>query len=459
MGFGGAIGGAIGAVGSIASGIIGMKGAEMASDAYGDAAAAAAKVQKDIHKDIKERLDPYEQVGAYAIDELFGYSKEYRDLKEDTADVTKRLEESRKKLAKVIRKKKGAEEIDLRKRQVRRLERMEREQLAEMEAIKEPGLLDKYPELEPYPDMPEYPTLPGVPEAPDLPGYPELPPPPTAGPYPDMPEKPIIAYGGDAAPENALIDMRPEAYTASPAYEFQVDEAMKAVERMASARGYRLSPRAAEEFMTQAEGLAKEDYYNWLNAQMQKSEMALRDWAAGRQAAIEDWQLPHEMAVQDWERARQANLDDWLGVRAEKLGDWELALKEYGLETERGIGDWARQREALAQDWAGRTGAQTGDWLNRYNVLMDLLRGGQQAASQQGAFGQNLSNQLSQTMLGAGQMQADKYINQANALSQALTGGIENALMGYYGSQQQAQPQKIQGQPSTWLGGLATNLP
>jgi hypothetical protein len=216
---------------------------------------------------------------------------------------------------------------------------------------------------------------------------------------------------------------------------------MKAVERMASARGYRLSPRAAQEFAEQAQGLAQEDYYTWLGSQFQKADLALRHWSEGRNAAIQDWLMPWQMSTKEWEIARNAAVQDW------------TAQRTAGLE------DWANQRQALLQDWTTQQAAESGNWMDRYNAWLNLLKGGQAAAGQMGSGAQALGSQLGNLAQSVGQMRADQAINTGNLWGNVITSGIENILTGW-GTQPQPQTSGAQNplaQNPSWQ--WAVNMP
>ena len=95
------------------------------------------------------------------------------------------------------------------------------------------------------------------------------------------------------------------------------------------------------------------------------------------------------------------------------------------------------------------------NFLNQYyqslTPYQSMAGVGQTTAFNMGAQGQNTANQVSQNQLYAGRAKAGGYINQANAWTQGIQGGM-NALGSYYGAQQQQPyiPQNTQwGQPTS----------
>jgi len=92
-----------------------------------------------------------------------------------------------------------------------------------------------------------------------------------------------------------------------------------------------------------------------------------------------------------------------------------------------------RQQKALTrfgQDYASN---EYQNFLNQYYQGLQptqwLAGTGQSAAAQQGAWGQQTGANIAQNQLAAGQAQAGGYINQANALTGAMGGGLQNYLL------------------------------
>jgi hypothetical protein len=243
--------------------------------------------------------------------------------------------------------------------------------------------------------------------------------------------------GNILQPGGPRIGFTAEDYEQSPGYQWQVDEAQKAVERMASARGYRLSPRAAQEFAKEAQGLAQQDYYTWLGSQFQKADLALRSWREGRAAAIQDWLMPWQMSVVDWQNAREATLQDWQNQR-------QADLQRY-------LGT----REQLLQDWINPQQAAAANWMDKYNAWMNLLRTGQGAAGQTATGTAALGTNLADLAQSIGQMNADAKIQSGNVWANALTSGIENILQGWGTMNQPQQQQQITNPSWQW----AVNMP
>ena len=419
------VGGAIAAAGSILGGLLGNSGASDAADAYEKAAKAAAASAEKLYYQGRSDLAPYTQLGQGAIQNLMGTPAQYAATPEELNTLVSQRDALTSQLNTLQTKgeaytvKSGGQTItgawdtpnapqttpvttttkykpadpakiaQLQDQLTKINGQITTTQQAMGQEVTpaQPGLMDQFPNLPAYPDMP---------------AYPEGTPPPTAPAYPDMPAQPVIDYGQGAPVENALISFQPGQYEASAGYQFQVGEAQKAVERMAAARGYRLSPRALDEFSQQAQGLAQTDYNSWFNQQLQKADLALSSWQSGRNAAIQDWINPYQMSVADWERARGSELQDW-----------------------------SNQRGAALQDYTTKATAESSNWMDKYNAQLNLLRIGQNSAAGTANQANNLGTNLANIQLGAGQMEADKYITQANNLANALTSGIQNVLTAY----------------------------
>lgn len=470
------LGGAAILGGSLLSGYLGSRAAGKAADATEQAAEIAAMITRELFYVGREDLRPYTEIGQEAINRLTGEPAVYAATPEELTNLVNQRDDLQARITEMetkgipyqkrvrqytqdqIRDMGGVvnpytieqaykpadpSEIAKLKSDLADLEKQitdTQASIGEVVTEAQPGLLDQFPELPEYPEMPAYPQLPA---------------PPTAGPYPDLAPMPTFDFGqggtvggtggqnayidpatgeyitppegATAVPggaQNALISFTPEAYEQSPGYQWQVDEAQKAVERMAAARGYRLSPRAAEEFMNQAQGLAKTDYYNWLGSQFQKADLALQSWREGRTAQIQDWLMPYQMQVADWELARGTSLEDW-----------------------------QNQRNSIFQDWYQPAVTKAANWMDKYNALLNLLRTGESAAAGQASQAGNVGTNLANLNLVSGQAQADKYINQANALTGALSSGINNALL-LYGLNNGNQAQNLWGvttaQPNTF---------
>jgi len=94
-----------------------------------------------------------------------------------------------------------------------------------------------------------------------------------------------------------------------------------------------------------------------------------------------------------------------------------------------------RQQKALTQYGQGLASTdyqgQRQNWLDEYYRSLEPTRwltgSGQNAAAQQGAWGQQTGVNVAQNQLAAGQAQAGGYINQANALTGFLGGAMQNA--------------------------------
>jgi len=114
-----------------------------------------------------------------------------------------------------------------------------------------------------------------------------------------------------------------------------------------------------------------------------------------------------------------------------RLGEGVKAL-ERGAAARGGLLS-GRQQKALTQFGQGMGSQEYSNWLDQYYRSLEpsrwLAGTGQSAAAQQGAWGQATGGAVAANQLAAGQAQAGGYINQANALTGALGGGMQNYLM------------------------------
>lgn len=413
---------------AIGSAVIGSMGSRKASDAYSDSAEKAAEAQLEMYYQSRNDLRPYTGVGDYAIGNLLGTPAQYAATNEDVESLIAKKASLNRDLklmetkgvryttrsqrdnpnfywddpttgpatitttGTAYRKAKPGEIQDL-KNKIQALDgEIQTVQEKTGELVKEgtPGIMDQYPDALPYPDIPESPVIPDA---------------PTHAAYPTLEERPFLDFG-QGIPSypggGTRIGFTGEDFKTSPGYEWRLGEAQKAVERMAAARGYRLSPRALTEFSKQSQGMAADEYGNWFNQQLQKSDLALSSWMQGRVADIQDWQLPYEANVADW--TRQAGTD---------------------------IQNWQNKRDPAIADWSNQNQARSSDWLNKYNALANLLRVGQSSATGQAAAASDVGNSLAANELSQGVQQSDQYINQANILANSLNSGVQNVLTAY----------------------------
>ena len=244
-------------------------------------------------------------------------------------------------------------------------------------------------------------------------------------------------------------------FTASPGYEFALEEAERQIERFHSRGGGNVSPRALLEAKRRAVGMANQDYYNYVGARQR--ELGRQDAAAaayqGRQAtdiargdvAIQTNQARQDEAVRNYlarqgidisrldaatasARSREATdiargdaaLDNYFARRAGDVTRQEAAivgnqnLQQYDLAR----GDAAYQNYIAALSRAAGFGNPAGTAVNvgqgtAANVANAYGQQGAALASIYGQQGQDRAN----IALGAG----------AN-VNAALQGGIQNYL-------------------------------
>lgn len=84
----------------------------------------------------------------------------------------------------------------------------------------------------------------------------------------------LSGYGktGATAYSNALglggqegVDSARNMFQTSPGYQFQMDEGLKAINRLANSRGMLSSGNNTQDLLRFSQGLANQDYWNWLN--------------------------------------------------------------------------------------------------------------------------------------------------------------------------------------------------
>lgn len=225
-------------------------------------------------------------------------------------------------------------------------------------------------------------------------------------------------------------------FESSPGYAFQMEEALRASDRALSRGGGNYGGRAAIEAQRRAQGLAAQDYYNYVGAR--QADLARQDQAAaafqGRQAmdasrldSAASFDISRgDSAVQDARRREEMDL---------MRGDTALASFLQRATQQIGREDMAvMNNQALQQ---GDRQRQDQSYYNYLNTLMGL-RGGGNVANQAASLGTQMASQ-SAAAQGAGaaaqgQIAAQNAANQGAIWSNAITGlgNVVNQGVGNY---------------------------
>jgi hypothetical protein len=217
------------------------------------------------------------------------------------------------------------------------------------------------------------------------------------------------AYGGprfqDAGfqdPGAATMDYTPQGFNfsaadmrqADPGYQFRMEEAQKALERGASARGGLLGGRQLRESMGLASNLASQEYG------------AAYGRARGSYESDRDYGFQSALA-----RAGLQNTN--------------RSFARGAYESDRGFG-YGSMQDRINEYYQNQG--------NRFNRLAALSNTGQVQSQQLGAQGMNLGQILGENMMQGANARASGYIGSANALNQGISqglGGAQNAYLMY----------------------------
>jgi hypothetical protein len=374
-----------------------------------DAAKESAKAAREIYYQQREDLSPYADIGEYALNRLVGTPAQttttgagYVTTSGGGPDpiISSQSLKTKTRYLNVLKKARDNWALVGDTKKVSNYDKKIRELENEIKASKttrytpktstkttagQPGLMDQYPEGEPFPEFTPPNVVYGQKWLNAL-AQPTEYDPETGEAI--TPQDMVEIQPGQWVPKGTVYyGTSPEDYEASPYRNYLLQESTEALERQAAARGYRRSPRLMEELQQNAMGIASADYSSWLDRQYREG--------------------------------------------SQNLGDFY-------------------NRAGFAQSqWGTKKATETGDWMNRYNALLNLAQLGQSAAAGQAIAGGQLSNQLGNLNMEAGQATGQGYLNQASALSQALASGANNYL--FYNALNQ-NPQQTQ------LTGLGTGI-
>lgn len=168
------------------------------------------------------------------------------------------------------------------------------------------------------------------------------------------------------------LQAQSEGFEESPGYQYMLDQGQKAIQNSASARGNLHSGETQLELMRHAQGLANQDYWNYVNANSQGN--------------MTNYNLN--------EAANQNRYNSRLASRQDRLS----------------------RLETLA-NMGGQAAMQTGQF-------------GANAANQAGQFGVNSATNSGNMMMQGAQAQAGGIAGAANAFNKGLT-GAGNSIMDY----------------------------
>jgi hypothetical protein len=160
-----------------------------------------------------------------------------------------------------------------------------------------------------------------------------------------------------------------------------------------------------------------------------------------------------DKAIAAWERQNavaRADLAPWREAGGKAIGGgWDMLQPGYDHTTSPGYqfrldeGLRAVENSAAARGilQSGGTlkgidryaeGMAAGDYGDRFNRMMSIASGGQQAATSTGAFGQQSAQNIGNLLTQQGNAKASGYMGQANAWSQGL-GNLASIFSGGFG--------------------------
>jgi hypothetical protein len=256
-----------------------------------------------------------------------------------------------------------------------------------------------------------------------------------------------------------------------PGYQFRQDEARRALEASALARGSGMSGATLSALGRQSQELASQEYGNaWQRAAEQArlreawaqtasqlgfgqamDETRLREqvnqvaaqqgWTQAQAEAAFREQMAQHASAQNWQQALAGQQSAWTqGLQAQQWGQqqqqaYETAL--YGRQLEQAKlrygQDW-QQREAEYQRMVDQYNALRQGQNTAWNQFASLAGYGQTAVGQLGTQGQNATNQLSSILGGIGTAQASGMAGGAQNWMQAL-GNINTGIQGTLNTQ------------------------
>lgn len=204
-------------------------------------------------------------------------------------------------------------------------------------------------------------------------------------------------------------------FQTSPGYQFQLEEAQRELDRKNSVGGGNYGGRALMEAQTRAQGIADQDYYNWLD--QRRMDLSRTDQALD--TSVRDSRRREELNVARGDSA----MDNYFSRRS---GD-----------VNRGIGAINTNQNYLAQDRQRQDQA----YYNFINMLMGSANSGavdagvgasaRAGAANQGAYA-NEGNNLSRIWENFGNTQANIAMGEASGWNNAIQGGVQNWMFADY---------------------------
>jgi hypothetical protein len=233
-----------------------------------------------------------------------------------------------------------------------------------------------------------------------------------------------------------------------PGVQFRQEEARKALEASAAARGGLLSGSTLAALQRQGQDLASQEYGNAWQRAAQQAQMR-EQWAqtasqlgfgqAQAEAAFRE-QLAQQAGAQNWQQAlqgQQTAFQQGLQGRQQTVGEFQnwfdtwynRGLQQHQLQYAR---DW-QEREAANQRLMDLYNAQRQGLGTQWNQLAGLAGIGQTAVGQLGTGGQNQANAMANLLQTLGAGQAQGQLSQGNAWTNALS-NVGNAAQGAFGN-------------------------
>lgn len=195
---------------------------------------------------------------------------------------------------------------------------------------------------------------------------------------------PVYSQFGEAAPIYHDFNMTQANLEATPGYQFNLSQGLKAVQNSASARGLGISGAAQKGAARFASGLADSTYQNQLNNYMNQFNVGQQ----GYQNRLTNYMNQFNVGQQGYQNR----------------------LANYMNQFNTGFN------------------ADTANQTNLYNRLLGSSQLGESAAAQTGSFGTTNAQTLSGNITGAGNAAASGIVGGANAITGAL-GSIPGALV------------------------------
>lgn len=244
------------------------------------------------------------------------------------------------------------------------------------------------------------------------------------------------------------------SFETSPGYQFLQDEARDQVERSAAAQGGLLSGAAMKALQDRAQGVASQDYNNFmnnLNAAAARTAPLLGSQYAANLASLETGYGQNVASL-------QSDFGQRVGAAVNALGERQATAREQaGAGYASTIENFGAQRAGIIADKGQNAAQNLTDYqraLARNNEMMGAniinanmgagtaqINQGNNTLSQVVQSNDNYTNALQSSIQSAGLARANQAVNQTNSLNQ-MVGGIAAAGADYFS--RPAQPHYAQ---------------